>query len=1082
MGIKNITDQSIRSTQNAISVVQAAEGARQVAGTILQRILTLTTQKENTVLNASQLSSINTEITSLLSEVGKIRDRTRFQGGSDSIFGTDLSLIAGAGVAARTISIRDLTTDDLGLSGVGSSKTVNSSDLASLFSRQVSASGVVIPTVASMSAPISVTSNAVAVAKTVAAASLNGGQSATATAQVALTAASIQPTNAALNVETVGLGSEGDVRFYVDRAYPINRDIGDTDSNVLYTASAGSSIQGLVSGAIYQLGDAILPATGDYSFQLKTGGTPVGRLGDIVGSGFSFQRVQSFFQFGRFDTSGNTILGSNIGGGLSDVAVVYSSSGGTITGLVHGSTYYLQQVTGGVQLKDISGNVINFNASTASGSFSLSNVNPFNMNFTSQDIRASTLNLSGNSFLVNDQVRYDTDSQDINALQDGNYFVSSVTPGSGGKSSIELKDASGNLITFGGSTGSGTSSVTLISRAGSESNTVTITNNPYQNGDVIRYTQSNSANKISGLNIGATYYVTDVSGNSFKLEDASGNVQSLTSAGTGSQTFTKATVFTKPSAAYVDGAQVIYDGNTGSSNISGLTVGFTGYRIHLIDSGTKFQILDTSGNAINITDLGSGNPLFRTASQLSSIESTDTITIASHGFQNGDVIRHSTSSSSQVGGLSTTGTYYARDVSGNNFKLAATQSGDAIDLTSSGVGTQTFTKAAVFNQSSAPFSDDDLVVYGGNSSGNDAVIGLDLDATYKIHTNNGNFFQLLDVSGNYVNISSVAGAQYFRDINQPNYIQSNAITISGHGFQNGDAITYSSANPITNLSSTSTYYVRDVSGNDFKLSTSAGGIVRDLTGYGSGTQSFAKGTVFNQPSTAFANGTQVIYGGADASGNAITGLTLNATYTVHNIGNGSSFQLLDSSNKVVNASNAGTGNQIFNMNSSSLRLPGHGFSVDDQVTYSGATGAGSSDIGNLPRATYTVKAVTTDTFQLQNPTNANAVISFTSAGNGTHQFSSGAGGPISAASVAAAIQTNARYQAELGMQVNALNFAIDSMETLSSNLAQAYSRIMDVDYATETAALTRNQILQQAATSMLAQANQMPNVILTLLK
>jgi flagellin len=68
------------------------------------------------------------------------------------------------------------------------------------------------------------------------------------------------------------------------------------------------------------------------------------------------------------------------------------------------------------------------------------------------------------------------------------------------------------------------------------------------------------------------------------------------------------------------------------------------------------------------------------------------------------------------------------------------------------------------------------------------------------------------------------------------------------------------------------------------------------------------------------------------------------------------------------------------------------------------------------------------------------------------------------------------------MQVNALNFAIDSMETLSSNLAQAYSRIMDVDYASETAALTRNQILQQAATSMLAQANQMPNVILTLLK
>jgi flagellin len=42
--------------------------------------------------------------------------------------------------------------------------------------------------------------------------------------------------------------------------------------------------------------------------------------------------------------------------------------------------------------------------------------------------------------------------------------------------------------------------------------------------------------------------------------------------------------------------------------------------------------------------------------------------------------------------------------------------------------------------------------------------------------------------------------------------------------------------------------------------------------------------------------------------------------------------------------------------------------------------------------------------------------------------------------------------------------------------------VQDTDYASETANLTKGQILQQAATAMLAQANQMPNVILTLLK
>jgi len=53
---------------------------------------------------------------------------------------------------------------------------------------------------------------------------------------------------------------------------------------------------------------------------------------------------------------------------------------------------------------------------------------------------------------------------------------------------------------------------------------------------------------------------------------------------------------------------------------------------------------------------------------------------------------------------------------------------------------------------------------------------------------------------------------------------------------------------------------------------------------------------------------------------------------------------------------------------------------------------------------------------------------------------------------------------------------------LSANLSAARSRVIDTDYATETAKLTKGQILQQAATAMLAQANQMPNVILSLLK
>ena len=73
-------------------------------------------------------------------------------------------------------------------------------------------------------------------------------------------------------------------------------------------------------------------------------------------------------------------------------------------------------------------------------------------------------------------------------------------------------------------------------------------------------------------------------------------------------------------------------------------------------------------------------------------------------------------------------------------------------------------------------------------------------------------------------------------------------------------------------------------------------------------------------------------------------------------------------------------------------------------------------------------------------------------------------------------------RAALGSLQNRLEFSISNVTDLSSNLQAARSRIIDTDYATETSALTKGQILQQAATAMLAQANQMPNVILSLLK
>ena len=70
----------------------------------------------------------------------------------------------------------------------------------------------------------------------------------------------------------------------------------------------------------------------------------------------------------------------------------------------------------------------------------------------------------------------------------------------------------------------------------------------------------------------------------------------------------------------------------------------------------------------------------------------------------------------------------------------------------------------------------------------------------------------------------------------------------------------------------------------------------------------------------------------------------------------------------------------------------------------------------------------------------------------------------------------------LGAYQNQIEYTVSNVTELSANLEAARSNVQDTDYASETATLTKGQILQQAATAMLAQANQMPNVILSLLK
>ena len=95
--------------------------------------------------------------------------------------------------------------------------------------------------------------------------------------------------------------------------------------------------------------------------------------------------------------------------------------------------------------------------------------------------------------------------------------------------------------------------------------------------------------------------------------------------------------------------------------------------------------------------------------------------------------------------------------------------------------------------------------------------------------------------------------------------------------------------------------------------------------------------------------------------------------------------------------------------------------------------------------------------------------------------STAAGAQGALATIDTAIDHVTNNRSEIGAQHNQLMSAVSNLETTIENLSAANSRIREVDFATETAELTRTQILMQAGVSILAQANMSPQYALSLL-
>lgn len=131
---------------------------------------------------------------------------------------------------------------------------------------------------------------------------------------------------------------------------------------------------------------------------------------------------------------------------------------------------------------------------------------------------------------------------------------------------------------------------------------------------------------------------------------------------------------------------------------------------------------------------------------------------------------------------------------------------------------------------------------------------------------------------------------------------------------------------------------------------------------------------------------------------------------------------------------------------------------------------GANDVSGVDSVSITISGISATALGLAD-----------SAGVASVGVTTQAGATLAIGSIDNAIGSVNALRSDLGAYVNRLEHAINNISNQEFNTQDAEARIRDVDFATETTQFTRNQILTQSSTSMLAQANQVPQSVLSLL-
>lgn len=188
------------------------------------------------------------------------------------------------------------------------------------------------------------------------------------------------------------------------------------------------------------------------------------------------------------------------------------------------------------------------------------------------------------------------------------------------------------------------------------------------------------------------------------------------------------------------------------------------------------------------------------------------------------------------------------------------------------------------------------------------------------------------------------------------------------------------------------------------------------------------------------------------------------------------------------------GGLLGRMRELSVQAANGSYTSSDRANLNTEFGALKSEIDRIAQSTsfngtQLLNAATTVTFQVGIGTASSDTVSvafggFTSStlGVGSSAVDTAANASSAITAIDTAISSVSSTRATFGAAVNRLQATVGNIQSMKTNLSAANSRIKDVDVAEETAAMSRQQVLSQAGAAVLAQANQAPQLALSLLR